>query len=72
MPKKKPTVYGVPALVSAIWPGIGQIMKKEIGKGIMIMTAYFMAILLCFVLIGFFLLPIIWIYGIYDAYNTEV
>lgn len=50
--------------------GLGQIYNGQIGKGVGLIVAAGIAGLLCFVVVGFVLLPIIWIYGIYDAYKT--
>jgi len=42
----------------------------EIGKGILFLILAFVFAALMIVLIGFILYPILWLYGIYDAYNT--
>ena len=68
---EKKEVYGVPALLSLFIPGLGQIVKGQVAKGILIMIASFVAVLLCLVLIGFVLYPIIWIWSIYDAYQDN-
>jgi len=71
---KVPTVGakspGLAAVLSFLIVGLGQIYNGQIGKGIGLIICYVISILLCFVLIGFILLPILWIYGIYDAYTT--
>lgn len=61
---------GLSAVLSFLIVGLGQIYNGQIGKGIVLIICYVISILLCFVLIGFILVPILWIYGIYDAYNT--
>jgi TM2 domain-containing membrane protein YozV len=61
---------GVAAVLSALFVGLGQIYNGEIAKGLMFMVAYFISILLVFLLIGFITTPILWIFGIYDAYDT--
>ncbi|MDN5375132.1 MAG: hypothetical protein PWQ39_172 [Thermacetogenium sp.] len=61
---------GLAAVLSFLITGLGQIYNGQIGKGIGLIVAAGIAGLLCFVVIGFVLLPIIWIYGIYDAYKT--
>jgi TM2 domain-containing membrane protein YozV len=68
--KRKPETYTAPAIVSAFFPGVGQIMKKDVAKGVLMMFSYFMACLSCLILIGFFIVPVLWIWIIYDAYNT--
>lgn len=57
-------------MLSALWVGLGQIYNGEIGKGILLMIVYFVSALLIFVIIGFITTPILWIYGVYDAYNS--
>ena len=69
------TVYqqknpGIAAVLSALFVGLGQIYNGEIAKGLIFMVAYFISILLSFIFIGIITTPILWIFGIYDAYNT--
>jgi TM2 domain-containing membrane protein YozV len=61
---------GLAAVLSALFVGFGQIYNGEIAKGLIMMVLYFFSILLIFVFIGLLTTPLIWIYGIYDAYNT--
>ena len=61
---------GVAAVLSALYVGLGQIYNGEIAKGLILIVAYFVSILLTFVMIGFITSPILWVFGIYDAYNT--
>jgi TM2 domain-containing membrane protein YozV len=61
---------GVAAVLSALFVGLGQIYNGEIAKGLMFMVAYFVSIILIFLLIGFITTPLLWIFGIYDAYDT--
>lgn len=61
--------YGFAALLSFFLPGLGQIVKGQIWKGIGMMLAAIVAGALILVVIGLILYPIIWIYSIYDAYN---
>lgn len=57
--------HGVPALLSFFVPGLGQIVKGELGKGIFVFIGF---------IIGIFLLVIpgiiVWIWQIVDAYNN--
>jgi TM2 domain-containing membrane protein YozV len=62
--------YGVPALLSFFVPGLGQIVKGQVVKAVVIWLALGISWLLQFVLIGFILLPLIWLWQIYDAYNN--
>lgn len=61
---------GLAAVLSALWVGIGQIYNGEIAKGIILIIAYIVSVLLMFVIVGFITTPILWVFGIYDAYNT--
>ncbi len=63
--------YGVPAIISLLVPGLGQIVKGEIFKGLGIMAALFISGLLAIVLIGFITTPLIYFWQVYDAYNAE-
>jgi predicted Zn finger-like uncharacterized protein len=65
-----PKNSGLAAVLSFFWTGLGQIYNGQIFLGLMLICAQFVCVLLCFVLIGFPLLAILWIWGIYDAYNT--
>lgn len=61
---------GLAAILSFFYTGLGQIYNGEIGKGIGMIVLYFISWLLMFVGIGFITTPIIWIWGIYDAYKS--
>jgi TM2 domain-containing membrane protein YozV len=60
------------ALCSVFVPGLGQVYNGELEKGIGIYIAELIGWALT-IFVGFyffFLFPILWIYGIYDAYTT--
>ena len=61
---------GVAAVLSFFICGLGQIYKGQILKGLIMMICYFIAWLLVYVLIGFIIVPVLWIWGMYDAYRT--
>jgi TM2 domain-containing membrane protein YozV len=61
---------GVAAVLSALWVGLGQIYNGEIGKGILLMVVYAISAVLMVLIIGFITTPILWVYGVYDAYNS--
>lgn len=63
---KSPIVH---LIASFIIPGLGQMLNGEVGKGIAFMVAYFISACLCIVGIGFFLLPVVNIWGLVDAYR---
>jgi TM2 domain-containing membrane protein YozV len=61
---------GLAAVLSFFVTGLGQIYNGQIGKGIALFAGAVVSGLLCAVVIGFILLPAVWLYGIYDAYRT--
>ena len=61
---------GVAAVLSFFICGLGQIYNGQILKGLIMMICYFIAWLLVYVLIGFIIVPVLWIWGMFDAYRT--
>lgn len=61
---------GLAAILSFFWTGLGQIYNGQMGKGFGMIAAYIVSWLLTFVFIGFITTPIIWIWGIIDAYKS--
>ena len=61
---------GLAAVLSFFWAGLGQIYNGEISKGILLLVCYGISCVLMAVVIGFFTTPILWIYGMVDAYKT--
>jgi TM2 domain-containing membrane protein YozV len=61
---------GLAAVLSALVIGLGQIYNGQIAKGILIFVAAIISAILWFVIIGIIFSIIIWIYAVYDAYNT--
>jgi len=61
---------GLAAVLSFLWVGLGQVYNGEVAKGILLMIVYVFSVLLMFVIIGFITTPILWIWGIYDAYSA--
>jgi len=61
---------GVAVVLSFFIAGLGQIYNGQIGKGIAFMIAYFCSVLLMWVLIGFVIAPILWIWSMVDAFKT--
>jgi TM2 domain-containing membrane protein YozV len=64
-----PEKYGMAALLSFFLPGLGQIVKGQIAKAILIWVSLVVFILLSFVVVGIPLLVVLWFWQIYDAYN---
>lgn len=56
-------------IASFFFPGLGQLINGEVGKGIAMLALYFVSWMLAFVLIGFLFLPIVWIWSMIDAYS---
>src|SRR6266852_7684659 len=61
---------GLAAVLSFFWAGLGQIYNGEISKGIILLVCYAVSCVLMAVVIGFVTTPILWIYGMIDAYKT--
>lgn len=62
---------GFALMLSFIVPGFGQLYNNQIQKGIGFIVVWFISILLLVFIVGVFILLIIWIYAMYDAYNTS-
>lgn len=73
MPEQPPKFYKNPSIavvLSFFWPGLGQIYNGQIGKGVMFMIAAGLSALLMWVLVGFLLYPVVWIWGMVDANSS--
>ena len=64
--------HGVPAVLSFFLPGLGQMVKGEVGKGILIFIGFWISVAMFAILIGFITTPILYVWQIMDAYNREV
>ena len=64
--------YGIPAILSFFLPGLGQIEKGEVSKGILIFIGFWISVAMFTILIGFVTTPILYVWQIMDAYNREV
>ncbi|MCS3901013.1 DUF5683 domain-containing protein [Methanococcus voltae] len=58
------------AILSFFIPGLGQIYNGEIIKGIIIIVLFVISFFAIAILIGFIMLPIVWLYAVCEAYNT--
>lgn len=68
-----PIVYknpGLAAVLSFFWMGLGQIYNGQIAKGIVFIVAYAISWLLWLIVIGMIITPLLWAYGMYDAYKS--
>jgi TM2 domain-containing membrane protein YozV len=61
---------GIAAVLSFFICGLGQIYNGQISKGLIMMFTYLVSWMLMLVIIGFFTTPILWIWGIIDAYRS--
>ena len=61
---------GVAAVLSFFYCGLGQIYNGKILKGILLFCTYSVSWLLMYVGVGFITTPVLWIWGMYDAYKT--
>jgi TM2 domain-containing membrane protein YozV len=61
---------GIAAVLSFLICGLGQIYNGQILKGLILVVCYGISWGLTFVLVGWIFVPILWIYGIYDAYKN--
>jgi TM2 domain-containing membrane protein YozV len=61
---------GLAAVLSFLWCGLGQIYNGQIGRGVVLGFVYLISWLLIGVLVGFITTPILWIWGMVDAYRT--
>ena len=64
-----PKSPGLALLGSFFFPGLGQLINGQVGKGIAMFAAYLVSLVLLFVFIGFVLVPAIWIWSMVDAYS---
>ncbi len=60
--------YLVPAVLSAVVPGLGQIVKGQFVKGLLIIVV---GVTVAFTFVWTFIVPIlIWAWNVYDAYTS--
>lgn len=60
---------GLAAVLSFFICGLGQIYNGQILKGLIFLVAYLISWLMMWIMIGFITTPILWIWGIVDAYS---
>ncbi len=71
--QSRPVFYknsGLAAVLSFFYMGLGQIYNGQIAKGIFFIVLYSISWLLIFILVGLVTTPVLWIYGMYDAYKS--
>lgn len=57
------------AVLSALIPGLGQVVYGRIGAGVAFFSFLLLSLLLTVLIIGFLLLPVVWIWAMVDAYR---
>ena len=60
---------GIAAVLSFFITGLGQIYNGQIFKGILLIRIQIVNGLLLYILIGFITMPIVWLYGVINAYR---
>ena len=60
----------VAAVLSALFPGLGQLYNRQLEKGIALVAAGMVAALSTIIVVGIVLYPVVWLYAIYDAYRV--
>ncbi len=61
---------GLAAVLSFFWCGLGQIYNGQIGKGVIMGILYLISLVMVIIVIGIITTPILWIWGMIDAYKT--
>ena len=61
---------GIAAVLSFVYPGLGQVYNEEIKKGIIFIVIGIILLLSMALFVGFILYPIFWGYNVFDAYKT--
>ncbi|KAB1186605.1 MULTISPECIES: zinc ribbon domain-containing protein [Haloferax] len=59
----------VAAVLSALFPGLGQIYNRELERGLVFIVATIGAAISTLLFVGFILFPAVWLFSIYDAYT---
>lgn len=57
----------VAAVLSAVFPGLGHVYAREVEMGLFFAVSFLLAVFSLFFVVGFVLVPAIWLYAIYDA-----
>jgi TM2 domain-containing membrane protein YozV len=65
----QPHSAALAVVASFFIPGLGSMLNEKVGKGIGILAAYVVSVVLIFVVIGFIAAPAVWIWGMVAANN---
>jgi TM2 domain-containing membrane protein YozV len=63
--------HGIPALLSFFIPGLGQLIKGHVMKGIIVFVGTAISLATIGFGVGVFTTPIVWVWQIYDAYTSN-
>jgi TM2 domain-containing membrane protein YozV len=58
--------------LSFLIPGVGSMYAGNSSTGVVIVVLYLMSLVTCLALIGFVLVPIVWIWGMINAHGSAV
>jgi len=65
-----PKSPGLALAASFLVPGLGQLINGDIAKGVVFFVAYVVGIVAVIVLVGFLIVPVVWIWAMVDAYSS--
>ncbi len=65
----QPKNPAVALICSFFFPGLGSMVNGNVGMGILIFASFVFACLLIFLFIGLLLAPLVWLWGMIDAYH---
>jgi len=71
-PQVAPKSPAAGLIVSVFLPGVGSMMAGKTGKGIGILAGWLIGGLLCLAVVGFFIVPVFWIWGLVAGYQDAV
>ncbi|WP_254534603.1 double zinc ribbon domain-containing protein [Halomarina litorea] len=60
----------VAAVASFFFPGLGQLLNREVVKGLLVFVGFVAASFSIVFGVGLILAPAVFVYGVYDAYRT--
>jgi TM2 domain-containing membrane protein YozV len=69
-PLVAPKSPGLAVIASFFVPGLGQLVNGEVGKAVVMFALWLVCLALIFVLNGFLLAPVVWVWGMVDAYSS--
>ena len=67
-----PKSPGIALLLSALFPGVGSMYAGKVGKGVALLAGYIVGWLLTGILVGFVVVPLMWVWAMVASYNDAV